>query len=101
MKEYLYLLRPVRAEMVTAGPNEREQKVLGEHVAYLTQLTKEGTLLVAGRTQEADSMGIAIFRAASDEDANKIMKGDPAVAQGIMTATLHPYSVAFGTCKGK
>ena len=70
MKDYVYLLKPARPEMVTAGPNEKEKAVLGEHGAYLTRLT-----------QEADSMGIAIFRASSDEEAKKIMNSDPAVCK--------------------
>lgn len=95
MKDYVYLLKPARPEMVTAGPNEREKAVLSEHGAYLTRLTQDGTLYLAGRTQEADAIGIAIFRASSDQEAKKIMNGDPAVAKGIMTATLHPFRVAF------
>ena len=52
-------------------------------------------LILAGRTQEAAAIGIVIFRTSSDEEAMAIMNGDPAVANGIMTATLHPYKVAF------
>jgi ketosteroid isomerase-like protein/uncharacterized protein YciI len=95
VKEYLYILEAVRPEMVTAGPNDAENVILAEHGRYLDRLTREGTLILAGRTQEANSMGLAIFRAASDEDARSIMNGDPAVARGIMKATLHPYKVAF------
>ena len=94
MNDYVYFLSAVRPEMVTA-PTEREMKILGEHGAYLDRLTKEGTILVAGRTQDTPPIGLAIFRAESDEAANAIMKADPAVANGIMTAKLHPFRAAF------
>ena len=95
MNEYLYFVKPVRPEMVTAGPNETEMQALGEHGAYLDGLVREGKLILAGRTLEADTIGIAIFRASSDGEARSIMNNDPAVVRGIMTATLHPYKVAF------
>lgn len=97
MKDYIYLLKAVRPAMATSGPTEREMAVLGEHAAYLARLTREGTLYVGGRTQDDDPIGIAIFRASSDEEAKAIMNGDPSVAKGIMTATLRPFNVAFLT----
>jgi uncharacterized protein YciI len=95
VNEYLYFVKPVRPEMVTAGPNELEMQALGEHGDYLDRLVREGKLILAGRTQEADTVGLAIFRASSDEEARSIMNNDPAVVRGIMKATLHPYKVAF------
>ena len=49
MKEWLYILRPLREAMLTEGPTEDELRVLGEHVAHLTRLRDEGTLVLAGR----------------------------------------------------
>lgn len=94
-KEYLYMLKAVRPEMVTAGPTQRETTILTQHSAHLQQLAKDGVLILAGRTQEAAAIGIVIFRTSSDEEAMAIMNEDPAVANGIMTATQHPYKVAF------
>jgi uncharacterized protein YciI len=92
--EFLYLLRPSRPDMI-AAMTEQEQKIVGEHFAYLQNLLAEGQLILAGRTLEDQPFGIVVFRAESPERAEEIMKGDPAVANGVMTATLHPYSVAL------
>src|SRR5438034_4507132 len=94
-KEYLYMLKAVRPEMLTVGPTEREAAVLKEHAAHLEQLVRDGVLIIGGPTQERDPIGIAIFRASSDEEAKAIMNSDPAVAKGVMSGTLHPYKVAF------
>lgn len=97
LKEYLYLLRPTRLGMVTEGPTEHEQRVADEHFAYLTDLTERGVMLLVGRTQNNDenTMGIAIFRAPSDEAAQAIMNNDPAVLNQVMSATLYPYRIAL------
>ena len=34
-KEYLYMLKAVRPEMVTAGPTQRETTILTQHSAHL------------------------------------------------------------------
>jgi uncharacterized protein YciI len=54
-------------------------------------------VILAGRTLNADesSFGIVIFRAASGEEAQAVMKADPAVQQGVMQAELFPYRVAL------
>jgi uncharacterized protein len=94
MNDYIYLLRAVRVEMATQGPTPEEGAILGQHLAYLQKLADEGALVVAGRTLDAPPLGLAIFRAESPEAATAIMNADPAVAKGLMTATVHPYSVA-------
>jgi hypothetical protein len=42
-----------------------------------------------------DTIGLAIFYAPDEARARDFMNSDPCVAAGIMTATLHPYAVAF------
>jgi len=39
--------------------------------------------------------GLVIFEAGSEAAAQEFMRSDPAVAGGVMTATLHPYSIAL------
>jgi len=48
-----------------------------------------------GRTLNNDenAMGLAVFRAESEDAARKIMSDDPAVKKGVMTATLYPFKV--------
>jgi uncharacterized protein YciI len=40
-------------------------------------------------------MGLAIFRAESEETARQIMNDDPAVRKNLMTATLYPFKVSL------
>ena len=82
--------------MVTHGPTDEEASILSDHFAYLESLTKEGVILVFGRTQnnDASTFGLVIFRAESEEAALAIMNDDPAVRKGIMHASLFPYKVA-------
>lgn len=97
MNEYLYVLRPTRLAMVTEGPTEHEQTVVREHFAYLQKLTEQGVMVLVGRTQTNDesTMGLAIFRAPSDEAAKTVMNSDPAVSKNVMSATLYPYHIAL------
>ena len=95
--EYLYVLRPTRLAMLTAGPTPAEAAVVGEHFAYLQALTERGVMILVGRTlnNDAETLGLAIFRAGSEAEARAIMENDPAVRQGVMTAKLYPYRIAL------
>jgi uncharacterized protein YciI len=99
MNEYLYVLTPARLGMVTEGPTDQEAAIVGQHFAYLKRLTEAGTMILVGRTQNNDerTMGLAIFRAESDQAAHEIMINDPAVKNGVMRAELFPYRVALIT----
>lgn len=96
MNQYLYRIQPTRLEMVTNGPTDEEASILSEHFNYLQSLTKQGVVLVFGRTQNNDlsTFGITIFRADSENAARSIMNNDPAVKKGLMRAELFPYKVA-------
>ena len=97
MSQYLYRIQATRLEMVTREPTDEEASILSDHVNYLEDLTREGVVLVFGRTQNNDSstFGIVIFRAESEDAARSIMNNDPAVKKGIMRAELFPYK-AYG-----
>jgi uncharacterized protein YciI len=96
-QEYLYLIRPTRPEMLSAGPTPAEQELIGQHFAYLQDLTARGVVILAGRTQTTgpDSFGIIIFSAPDEAAAQDIVANDPAVRQGVMHATLYPYRIAL------
>ena len=95
--QFLYLVRPTRIAMVTDGPTPEEMQILGAHAAYLDKLAGEGTMLLAGRTQnnDASTLGLALFFAESESAARSIMEADPAVSGGVMKAELYPYAIAF------
>jgi uncharacterized protein len=95
--QYLYRIQPTRPAMLTDGPTPEEQRIVGEHFAYLKQATAEGTVQFAGRTLNTDpsSFGIVIFREASDDAARGFMEFDPAVRAGVMRAELFPFRIAL------
>ena len=97
MKEWIYVLKVTRLEMLTEGSTPEEDAVVSRHFAYLKDLTEKGVMILMGRTQNADesTFGIAIFEAENEIAAKKIMENDPAVAEGVMTATLYPYKIAL------
>jgi uncharacterized protein YciI len=102
MPQFLYRLQPTRLGMLTDGPTEREAEIVAEHFAYLSELTAEGTVLMAGRTLNADehTFGIAVLVAATTADAMAIMSNDPAVRHGLMRAELFPYRIALWSSAG-
>jgi uncharacterized protein YciI len=69
------------------------------HFNNLKRMRDEGTLYLAGRTNYEDNdpklFGIYVFTAASMDAAKEIMNNDPAVSNGIMTAEVHPFSLAL------
>lgn len=97
MMQYLYRIQPTWPAMLTDGPTQREQEIVGQHFEYLKQLVEQGVVILAGRTLNTDvsSFGIIIFNAASDEEARQLTDNDPAVKQGVMRAQLFPYRVAL------
>ncbi|MGA7557441.1 MAG: YciI family protein [Terriglobales bacterium] len=97
MQEFLYKLQLVRGDMLRTGPTESEQAVVAEHFAYLQGLNARGVIIFVGRTLNTDesTMGLAVFRAESEDAARQIMNDDPAVKKGVMTATLYPFKVVM------
>jgi uncharacterized protein YciI len=102
MPQFLYRIQPTRIGMLTEGPSEQESAVVGQHFAYLKELNAAGTVLMAGRTLNADerTFGIVVFVAESEAQAEELVRNDPAVKHGVMRAELFPYSVALWSRTG-
>ena len=102
MPQFLYRIQPTRVGMLTEGPSEQESRIVGEHFNYLKELTDAGTVLMAGRTLNADerTFGIVVFIAESEANAEELVRNDPAVRHGVMRAELFPYSVALWSRTG-
>ena len=102
MPQFLYRIQPTRVGMLSEGPTAEESRIVGEHFAYLKELTDAGTVLMAGRTLHADerTFGIVVFVAESEAAAEEIMRGDPAVRAGVFRGELHPYAVALWSRTG-
>ena len=99
LKEFLYLLRPARPDILTTGPTPAEKEVVGEHFDHLKLLCDLGTVVIAGRTTTEDerAFGLCILRAKDEAAAREIMSGDPAIVKGVMTAELFPFRIAMLT----
>jgi uncharacterized protein len=94
---WLNTLHPTRVEMLTVGPTEREQRIVGAHFAYWQQLAAKGTALLVGRTQDAgpQTVGVAVFEAPDEASAVALCQDDPTVREGVMTSTVQPYRIAL------
>jgi uncharacterized protein len=97
VKQYLYVLHLAPRLHDPKAWTERENALVAQHFERLQEATRQGKVILAGRTEEPldKTFGIVVFEAASDEAANEFMQADPTVAAGVMTAVLHPYSVAL------
>jgi len=96
-KQFIYVLHLVPRLYADASWTDEDKKVLQRHFVRFQEAIKAGKLILAGRTSESGdkTFGIAIFEAKDEAAARKFMEEDPAVAVGLMTAELHPFTVAL------
>jgi len=96
-KQFIYVLHLVPRLHADANWIAQDKEVLHRHFVRFQDAIKTGQLILAGRTPEPGdkTFGIAIFQAKDEAAARKFMEEDPAVAGGLMTAELHPFSVAL------
>ena len=96
-KQFIYVLHLVPRLYADASWTDEDSKVLQRHFVRFQEAIKAGKLILAGRTSESGdkTFGIAIFEAKDEAEARKFMEEDPAVAVGLMTAELHPFTVAL------
>jgi uncharacterized protein YciI len=96
-KQFIYVLRLVPRLHSDSAWTQEDKMALDRHFARFKHAIETGELILAGRTREPGdkTFGIAIFEAKDEEAARKFMEGDPAVVAGLMTAELHPFSIAL------
>jgi uncharacterized protein YciI len=94
---FLCRIRPVRPDLLTAGPTPAEKRLIDAHFAYLKRLADDGVVLCAGRTAttDAESHGLILFRAPDDAAARRLMASDPALAGGVFASELFPFRLAI------
>jgi uncharacterized protein YciI len=97
LKQFVYVLRLVPRLHDDQAWTAADNAAVGRHFAHLQAATKEGRVILAGRTLEpgAKTFGLVIFEAADEAAARAFMNSDPSVIEKIMTAELHPYAVAL------
>jgi uncharacterized protein YciI len=95
--QFVYVLRLVPRLHDDPAWTEADKAAIAQHFAYLKKATAERTVILAGRTLEPGdkTFGLVIFEAPDAAAARAFMQSDPAVSEGLMTATLHPYAVAL------
>ncbi|HET7579849.1 MAG TPA: YciI family protein [Bacillales bacterium] len=95
--QFIYTLKLVPRLHDPENWTERDNEAVEEHFKALHVLQKEEKLILAGRTLESEekTFGIVILQVDNEEEARHLMKKDPAVKEGTMTAELHPYRVAL------
>jgi uncharacterized protein YciI len=80
-----------------------DQATVGEHFRRLMKKKEEGIIVLAGRTElpldNSDMMGLVIFYAKDEKEAQQFMNDDPCVKAKIMLAKVHPYGLAVSKCQ--
>ena len=96
-KQFIYVQRLVPRLYDGQKWTQEDNATSDQHFIRFQEATKSGQLILAGRTSESGekTFGIAIFQAKDEAAARRFMEEDPAVAGGLMTAELHPFSVAL------
>jgi uncharacterized protein YciI len=95
--QFIYVFDPVRPKLVT-NPDawtEEDIRIAEEHFGYLQQATREGVVLLAGRSLDGVGPAVVIFEAESESAVRSFMEADPFVAGGLMRASLHPFRAAL------
>lgn len=95
--QFIYVFEPVRPELVTDPDawTEEDIRIGNEHFAYLQKATREGIVILAGRSLDGVGPAVVIFEADSEDRARSFMEADPFVAGGLMRARLHPFRAAL------
>ncbi|OSZ82541.1 hypothetical protein CAP35_04535 [Chitinophagaceae bacterium IBVUCB1] len=95
MKQYYFV-------MLTKGARRHEitdtaiiNKIQAGHLANIDRLAKEGKILVAGPFGDnGDWRGIFIFDCETQEEVEKLLQSDPAIAAGRLAYEIHPWWTA-------
>ena len=96
-REYLIRIDPSRPGMLSDGGTAEENALIDRHFRYLSDLTDKGIVVLAGRTEQADSpgFGIVLLRAESEQHAIEILHGDPAIIGGVFRGQIFPFRMAL------
>jgi uncharacterized protein YciI len=70
-----------------------ETELMTPHSEYMKRLYDEGRVVLGGSTD--DPLGYVFLDANSRDEAQRLMKGDPLFAAGIVEITLHEFSAGF------
>lgn len=94
-KHFLIRIEPARSTFVDDA-TEAEQKVMGAHFVYLKKLAADGKVLLAGPSiNGAKTFGIIVVEVENEEQARKVLDGDPSIKAGVMKGEVLPFSLSL------
>jgi uncharacterized protein YciI len=94
MPEWIYFIHPPREDFA-ATMTEEESAVWGVHFERFQRMLAEGSIILVGPTLGSKNTGIAIFEAADEGAARRIMEEDPVIAGGFARGELRPFRVSL------
>jgi uncharacterized protein YciI len=97
MKQYYFCLL-LRGDKAQSFSKEELEKIQAGHMANINKYADLGKIVVAGPFgDDTDRRGILIMDVETMEEAEAIVKEDPAVQAGRLTYEIHPWWTAKGT----
>ncbi len=94
MSEWIYFIHPPREDFAATMTAE-EQAAWSRHFARFERMLADGSLILVGPTLGRINTGIAIFEAADEAAARRLMDEDPAISGGFATGELRPFRVSL------
>jgi uncharacterized protein YciI len=89
MKPY-YLDLLLKDKPETGLPERDRMQGIQKHLAYIREQVERGNIVLVGPLQEENRLrGIAVIKASSLDEAQRIASGDPMVQTGRFTAEVH------------
>ena len=94
MSEWVFFMHPPRDDFI-ATMSGAERAAFDAHGAWLRGLLADGLLIAAGPCLGQVNTGIAIFEAASEDEARRIIAGEPVTSGGYMRGDLRPFRLGM------
>lgn len=95
MKQYFFVMLSKGARRNEITDTAILNRLQEGHMANIQRLHDEGKLLVAGPFgDDGNWRGIFIFNAASKEEVESMLAGDPAISAGRLDYEIHPWWTA-------
>ena len=98
VSEWVFFMHPPRDKFI-ATMTGAERSAFDAHAAWLRTLLADGVLIVAGPCLGQVNAGIAIFEAADEETAQRVVADEPVTSGGYMRGDLRPY--LLGLLRGR
>jgi carbonic anhydrase/acetyltransferase-like protein (isoleucine patch superfamily)/uncharacterized protein YciI len=94
VSEWIFFMHPPRDDFI-ATMSSAERAAFDAHAAWLRKLLADGLLVAAGPCLGQVNTGIAIIEAGSEEEAQRIVAGEPVTSGGYMRGELRPFGLGL------